>query len=128
MRYCETCRLKKKLPRNNGFPFVGLIQSGECDFCRTRHIQVHDVELKKTDTTNEKVVDKVKQDVYRMKCAELAIYFASGPRKGTLNVGATEELKQIEIRVNGEIDWVSTFELRVRARDSYTEVESKQRR
>ena len=95
MRYCDPCREKRKLPRNPGFPFVGLIQSGECDYCHTRHIQVHDVDVRKIGSTNEKIVDKVKQDVYRLKCIELMIYYANGPRKGELNLTETENLKKI---------------------------------
>lgn len=128
MIYCEACRAKKNLRKHPGWPYLGLISS-KCEICFRIDV-CHDVPKTyltpdRDKTFNEKLVDKVQQDVYRMKCDELSIYYVRGPETGKINKSMTDLLNDMFVKRNNVVDWVSTYELRLTVRDSYTRCEEK---
>ncbi len=132
MQYCEECRVKRKLPRNPAWPYHGVLNSDKCELCLREGIAVHSVPLnylKRPEDldSNEKAVDNVQQEVYRLKCEELAIYYSRGPMAGRINESATKELNQVFLYRNGQVDWVHTFELRLKAREGYNKSEERKK-
>lgn len=129
MIFCESCRLIKKYPKHPAHPYVGTMLHGECEVCR-RSGPVHVVptnllKSRKDMDVNEIVVDNIQQEVYRLKCDDLAVYFVRGPAAGRINDSVTKDLQQLFLHRDGEIDWVSTYELRLKVRDGYNQVEGK---
>lgn len=83
--------------------------------------------LKRPDqmNANELIVAQVQQEIYKLKCDDIQVFFVRGPQAGRLNTAATKDLQQLFLHRDGEIEWVSTYELRIKARDGYNHFEGK---
>lgn len=121
MVFCEDCRIKKGYAKHPAWPYVGVLQYAKCEICWKRD-EAHDVPRtylrpEHLKTTNEKAVDIVQQDVFRLKCEELSIY---NPRTQKIDETMTKQLNEVFAHRKDEVDWVATYELRLIARDGYT--------
>jgi hypothetical protein len=125
MLFCEQCRVKHGHSKHPAWPYIGVVD-GKCEYCFKfgpgHEVPKNYLRPEHSKTVNEKVVDKVQQDVYHLKCQELSIYYARSQRIDEL---ATSDLHKLFLYRNNEVDWVATYELRVLARDGYTKSEEK---
>lgn len=122
MLYCEDCRLRDRLNRPAVFPYHHTYKT-KCEIC-SKHKECYDqpaiyAKQKKNWTFEEKHLDKMLQHEYHQKAEELIIAFVSGAHAGAIDYQRSEALKKAIIKVNDEIDWFATFELRQRIQDGY---------
>jgi hypothetical protein len=99
-----------------GHPYVG-IANGKCELCKFNG-ECHDIPgliLEPPKTTEEHLVFKIMQEGYKDKAESLQIHNITGG----LNHRMTEMLKQMFIHKKGEIDWYTTYHLRVKAQIGY---------
>jgi|SRR5579863_2709473 len=118
MYYCEDCRIKKHWPRSAGFPYTGIEANVNCEVCK-KHGDCHDVPalmLVPNDrkTTEEKLVEKIMNQRYREKAEALIIANSDGTLDHLLNA----KLKEIVVKVNGEVNWYATYQTRLKAQQS----------
>lgn len=127
MIFCESCRIKKKWPRSTGFPYIGVRQSTQCEVC-LKIRNCHDVPgsmlvPESQKTTEQKLVNKVMQQAYREKAESLVVTYVSGAEAGQTDYTRTALMREIVIKVNGEIDWYATYQLRLKAQEGYQQAE-----
>jgi hypothetical protein len=122
MLYCETCRVKNHLKRPVIYPYHKTYQT-KCEICRKHETCYEQPAIyakdKKTWTFEEKQLDKIFQHEYHQKAENLIIAFQSGRFAGALDQQRSEMLKKTIVRINKQIDWYATFELRESIRDGF---------
>ena len=122
MIFCEACREKNSWPRNTGYPYAGH-QTGKCEICNKwdecNVVPGSMLKSEKDKNFSEKTLDKWMQDGYRQMAEALIISYSNG----RINNSATEELRGILAKRNGEVDWVATYELRLKAQQGYQKAE-----
>lgn len=116
MFYCEECRVKNNWPRPVSFPFC-TISRGRCEVCnKTKDNYDVPARYLKSDKSKEnEAFEKTLQDEFKRKAEELSIDHVYGPFAGRTNNVLTNQLRQIKIEKNGEVDWVATYDLRLKA-------------
>jgi hypothetical protein len=118
MYYCEDCRIKKHWPRSAGFPYAGVEAGVDCEVCK-KHGDCHDVPASRLvpddqKTIEEKLVEKMMDQRYHEKAEGLVITNLDGTIDHLLNA----RLKEIVVEVNGEVDWYTTHQARLKAQQS----------
>jgi hypothetical protein len=117
MYFCEDCKIKKNWPES------AVVIDEKCEQCGILK-KCYDVPAvmlvpEKDRTFEQKMVLKMLQDGFRDKAESLVITMLDGRVDHIL----TSQLKKL-IAVRGtEIDWYSTFQVRLRAQEGHRESE-----
>jgi|ERR1700676_2799497 len=126
MTFCEDCRLKRQWPRAPGFPFIGVESGVFCEVCHKIN-DCHTVpsliltpESKRT--FEQKQIYKIMQEGFKDRAETLVV-----SKAGKIDHGRTELLRSILIRRDGEVDWYSTYQLRLVAQQGYQKDEESKR-
>ena len=120
MLYCEECRIKNKWRMPATYPYHAG-EHGRCESCR-KHKNCYNVPalfLKEPETAEEKLLDKGIQEAYKEKCADMVVCFTQGRLAGHLNHRLTEAMQKVFVNKGDNIDWYSTYQLRLRLQEGY---------
>lgn len=120
MLYCEECRGKKNWPRPMTYPFHQM-SFERCEVC-SRDRECYSVPalfLRPHKTVEEIMLSKKIQHEYQKKAEDLVITYVFGPNTGRVDHTATEELQKTFTKVNDQIDWYGTYELRKSIQEGY---------
>ena len=123
MKFCEDCRIKKNWPRSTGFPYIGIALNSKCEVCG-KHTDCNDVPglelVPESDrTTEQRLLAQAMNNAYREKAEAVVVTFISGSRAGNLNHEKTDQIRKIFVKTNGEVDWFSTYNLRLKVQEGY---------
>lgn len=121
MIFCEQCRITKNWPLSPGYPYIGIRENSKCDICHVSQ-DCHDIPgsiLEPPTTAEGKLALKIMQQGYRDKAEQLVVCNMSGAEAGKINHRETSELRKVLVEVRGDIDWYTTYHLRVAAIRGY---------